>query len=366
MSNKQFLRILIAPLDWGLGHTTRCIPIIKFLLECNCTVVIAAEGHSFHLLQAEFPHLQFLELTGYRVRYSIDKRFLSIKILYQLPKILNTIIREHRWLKKTIIKHSIDAVISDNRYGLWTKRVPTAFITHQLQIKGPNKWIERVLRKVNYQQINKFQNCWVPDYSNSPNLAGKLSHPVKLPSIPVEYIGALSRFNLNARSTIIYDVMILVSGPEPQRTIFEKLLTRQLVNFTGKALLVRGLPANKENPESFDHLTVVNHLPAIEMAAAIQASKFVISRAGYTTIMDLVKLGKKCILVPTPGQTEQEYLAFHLQDQGIFLAAKQQHFNLEDCLRTAKDFRYQLPQYNMEVYKEVIERWLQQLRLGTR
>lgn len=363
MSNKQFLRILIAPLDWGLGHTTRCIPIIKFLIECNCTVIIAAEGHSFHLLQAEFPNLQFLRLKGYRIRYSTDKRFLPIKILCQLPKILNTVIKEHRWLKKTINKHRIDAVISDNRFGLWNKRISAAFITHQLQIKGPNKWIERILIKVNYQQINKFQNCWVPDYSNSPNLAGKLSHPVKRPSIPVEYIGALSRFTFNTNASIIYDVMILVSGPEPQRTIFEKLVTRQLVSFTGKALVIRGLPADSEVPKDFDQVTIVNHLPAIEMAAAIQTSKFLISRAGYTSIMDMVKLGKKCILVPTPGQTEQEYLAYHLQDQGICVAAEQQHFNLEDCLRTAKDFNYKLPQFNMEGYKEVIARWLEQISL---
>lgn len=363
MSDKQFLRILIAPLDWGLGHTTRCIPIIKFLIECNCTVIIAAEGHSFHLLQAEFPNFQFLKLTGYRVRYSINKRFLPIKILFQLPKILNTIIGEHRWLKKTIIKHSIDAVISDNRYGLWTKRIPAVFITHQLQIKGPDKWIERVLRKVNYQQINKFQKCWVPDYRNSPNLAGKLSHPVKSPSIPVEYIGALSRFTLNTNAIIIYDVMILVSGPEPQRTIFEQLVTQQLSNYRGKALLVRGLPGENEVPKSFDEITIVNHLPANEMAAAIQASKFVISRAGYTTIMDLVKLGKKCILVPTPGQTEQEYLAYHLQEQGICLATEQQHFNLEDCLQLAAGFSYHVPNYNMELYKGVIEKWLQTIRL---
>lgn len=363
MSDKQFIRILIAPLDWGLGHTTRCIPIIKFLLRCNCTVIIASEGQSYHLLRAEFPTLQFLHLKGYRVRYANHKRFLLIKILFQLPKILNTVIQEHRWLKKTIIKHSIDAVISDNRYGLWTKRIPTAFITHQLQIKVPNKWIERVLRKANYQHINKFQNCWIPDYRNTPNLAGNLSHPAQLPTIPVEYIGALSRFTLNGNTSNIYEVMILVSGPEPQRTIFEQLITQQLSNYRGKALLVRGLPADSEVPKSFDQVTIINHLPAIKMAAAIQASKFVVSRAGYTTIMDMVKLGKRCILVPTPGQTEQEYLAFNLQDQGICLAAEQQHFNLQKCLQTAEDFSYRLPHYNMEVYKEVIELWLQQIKI---
>lgn len=362
MSDKQFLRILIAPLDWGLGHTTRCIPIIKFLIQCQCTVIIASEGPSLFLLQAEFPNLQFLELKGYRVRYSDDKRFLPIKILRQVPKILSSIVKEHRWLKKAVIHHHIDAVISDNRYGLWSTHIPAVFITHQLQIKGPNKWIEWFLRKVNYQHINKFKACWVPDYKGLPNLAGKLSHPAQLPKIPVEYIGALSRFDLKTNTTTTYDVIILLSGPEPQRTIFEQQVVEQLNEYAGRALLVRGLPGETNVPNSFKQVTIVNHLPAEDMNQAIQASNLVISRAGYTTVMDLVKLQKKSIMVPTPGQTEQEYLARHLKEQGMCLTVEQQNFNLGQCLQEAANFHFNQPQYNMEEYKKVIDLWLQQIR----
>lgn len=361
MSYIQKLRILIAPLDWGLGHTTRCIPIIKFLIECKCTVIIASEGHCYNLLQTEFPTLQFLNLRGYRVRYTGNKRFLPIKMLCQLPKVLSIIVKEHKWLRKTITEHNIDAVISDNRFGLWSEQVPSVFITHQLQIKGPNKWVEWILRRVNYQHINKYQVCWVPDYKHLPNLAGKLSHPRKLPLIPVEYLGPVSRFTVEKNPAFVYDVMFLISGPEPQRTILEQLVTRQLTHYTDRALIVRGLPGERDVSKGFNQVTIVNHLPAAEMATAIQASKFVVSRAGYTSIMDMTKLGKKCILIPTPGQTEQEYLAHHLQSQRICLAADQQHFNLDNSLKAAADFNYLLPTYNMDSYKEVVGAWLQKL-----
>lgn len=361
MSDKQFLRILIAPLDWGLGHTTRCIPIIKFLIECKCRVIIASEGHSYYLLKTEFPTVQFLKLKGYRVSYTGNKRFLPIKMLYQLPKVLSIIVKEHKWLRKTIIEHSIDAIISDNRFGLWSKLIPSVFITHQLQIKGPNNWLEWILRNINYKHINKYQACWVPDYKHLPNLAGKLSHPRKLPLTPVEYLGPVSRFTIEKNPFFLYDVMFLISGPEPQRSLLEQLVTRQLTNYTGRALIVRGLPGERDVPKGFNQVKIVNHLPAAEMGTAIQASNFVVSRAGYTTIMDMVKLGKKCILIPTPGQTEQEYLAHHLQTQSICLAADQQHFNLEDSLQAATNFAYHLPTYNMESYKGVIEAWLQKI-----
>ena len=361
MSDQQFIRILIAPLDWGLGHATRCIPIIKFFLRCNCTIIIASEGQSYHLLRAEFPTLQFLHLRGYRVRYANDKRFLLLKILFQVPKVLQTIIKEHRWLQSAINEHSIDAVISDNRFGFWSRLKPSIFITHQLQIKGPNKWIEWVLRKANYQHINKYKMCWVPDFKDEPNLAGLLSHPGKFPSIPFTYLGPLSRFTKEENITIIYDVLFLLSGPEPQRSILEAIIYRQLKLYAGRALIVRGKPGEADKPKDFNQVTVINHLPGRELGEAIQASNFIVSRAGYTTIMDMIKLEKKCIFIPTPGQTEQEYLANHLHQQNISIAIEQQNFNLGQALQAASIFPYQLPTYNMDGYQQVILQWLHQL-----
>ena len=177
-------RILIAPLDWGLGHATRCIPIIAALIQQNCTVIVAAEGKLRTLLQKEFPDVQFIELRGYRVQYSRYRFWMPVKLLLQLPKILYRIYAENRWLKKAVKEHSIHAVISDNRMGLFHKTIPCIYITHQLTIKTGNRFTESIAQKIHYHYINKFSACWVPDAEGSLNLAGALSHPAKLPKVP--------------------------------------------------------------------------------------------------------------------------------------------------------------------------------------
>jgi hypothetical protein len=140
-------RILVAPLDWGLGHATRCIPIIRELLVQDCDVWLAGEGAQEQLLKNEFPELPFLDLPGYRIRYAKTKRGLLWKMIQQGPKMQQAIRYEHRWLKKAVKEHGFDAVISDNRYGLYHSSVPSFFITHQLTIKSPlGKWTEKILQ----------------------------------------------------------------------------------------------------------------------------------------------------------------------------------------------------------------------------
>ena len=353
--------MLVAPLDWGLGHSTRLIPIIERLIETGCTVIIAAEGKQKTLLELEFPQLLFIPLTGYRVQYTKSKRLLPIKILGQLPKISKSIKKEHQWLKETVSVQSIDAVISDNRYGLWHSTIPSIFITHQLQVKGPNKWIEILMRKVNYQHINRFTACWVPDFEGIPNLAGSLSHPEELPLIPIKYVGALSRFELRKNVEIKYDLLIILSGPEPQRTILEERLLIELKRFQGTALFVRGLPGSNQQVDSFNKVSIVNHLPATELELAFQQSNLIIARAGYTTVMDVVKLHKKSILIPTPGQTEQEYLAIHLQQQNICLSFRQKDFNLQTALDKTSTFNYRLPEFNMNMYRNLVDEFITSL-----
>ncbi|MDP9230739.1 MAG: glycosyl transferase family 28, partial [Bacteroidota bacterium] len=190
-------RILVAPLDWGLGHATRCIPIIKELINQNCDVWLAGEGAQAALLQKEFPGLSFLNLPGYRISYNKSSMKLFLGILLQVPKILRAISKENKWLKKMMTKYTFDAIISDNRYGLYHKKIFTAFITHQLLIKTSlGKLSEKILQQWNYKFINRFTQCWVPDEEGSINLAGELSHPKKNPAIPLKYIGAISRFEI--------------------------------------------------------------------------------------------------------------------------------------------------------------------------
>jgi UDP-N-acetylglucosamine:LPS N-acetylglucosamine transferase len=351
-------RVLIAPLDWGLGHATRCIPIISTLIKQHCIVIVAAEGQIKTLLQKEFPNLQFVELKGYRVSYSRNKLCMPVKLILQLPGIIYRIYAERRWLRNIVKKYKINAVISDNRMGMNHNQIPSVYITHQLTIKTGSAFTDNITQKIHYHYINKFSACWVPDNEGAVNLAGALSHPAKLPGVPVWYLGPLSRFKKNAASGQ-YDICIILSGPEPQRTVFEKIILEDIENMQGSICMVRGLPREilvpiLNNPS----IQIKNHLPAEELRKVIQKSKIIISRCGYSTVMDLVKLQAKAVLVPTPGQTEQEYLAEYLQEQKFFYSANQQNFSLPEALKNAAAFEYKTWPEAKDDYKSVVEKFV--------
>ena len=342
-------RILVAPLDWGLGHATRCIPIVNELLSQNCDVWLAGEGQQEALLRAEFPGLPFLPLEGYRMHYSA--RSLGWKIILQIPRMIQTIGKEHRWLKEMMAAHQFDAVISDNRYGLYHKRIPAVLITHQLTIKGHlGTWSENILRRWNYKYIQRFSECWVPDVSGPNSLAGELSHPIIKPKIPLRYAGWLSRFE--KKKSISFDIpkektnhhlLFILSGPEPQRSILENKIINEVSHYPGTATIVRGVPTLLTAIPSTGMIKFYNHLSARELNEEAENADWVISRSGYSTIMDLVKLGKKAILIPTPGQTEQEYLAAFLNQKQIALSIEQRDFSLQRTLDKAKKFNYKFP-----------------------
>lgn len=335
-------KLLVAPLDWGLGHATRCVPVIRDLLNNNCEVWLAGEGAQEKLLREEFPSLPFLPLKGYRIKYG--KSGLTGKILLQVPSILRSIKEENKWLKKQVSNHGFDAVISDNRYGLYHEKIFSVFITHQLYIKSSlGKWSEKILQQWNYKLINKFNECWIPDEEGENNLAGELSHPGKLPSIPVKYIGPLSRFTSFSPlgdGGIRGHLLIILSGPEPQRTILENNVIDQIVNYPATATIVRGLPGEKNIIPSTNTIHFYNHLSTEELNTEAMKAEFIISRSGYSTIMDIACVQKKSILIPTPGQTEQEYLADHLRKKQFAFCIDQKGFSLLKNIEEARNFEY--------------------------
>lgn len=351
-------RVLVAPLDWGLGHATRCIPIISKLLQQNCEVIIAAEAAGKILLQKEFPGLIFIDLKGYRMQYSRHKIWMPLKFLLQFPKLIFRIYAERSWLNKLVDDNKIDGVISDNRLGLSSKKIPCVYITHQLQIKTGNAFTERIAQKIHYHFINKYAACWVPDAAGEKNLAGQLSHPAVSPKVPVIYLGPLSRFE-KKDVEIKYDLCVILSGPEPQRTVFEKIILKELHKFSGTAFLLRGLPGNSTVIKpGFNTVEIRNHLPAAELNQVLLQSKIILSRSGYTTIMDLVKLQKKAILVPTPGQTEQEYLGGYLHKQSLFYTVKQEMFLLDDTLEEVTAFSFKEEPVLQNDYEKIIEHFV--------
>ena len=346
--------VLIAALDWGLGHATRCIPLIRYMIQLDFEVIIAAEGAQAALLRQEFPGLRMVLLKGYRLKYGRSESGTLVKILAQIPKILTAIKSEKRWLAGFLRNNQVDFIISDNRYGFRHPEVPSAFITHQLRIKSPwGRLSEKILRQLNYRFIRKFDECWIPDYPGEENLGGELSHPSRLPPVPVKYLGALTRFqNTGGRQT--NDLLILLSGPEPQRSILEDIMLEELKDYTGKAVLLRGLPGGRHPlPEGrhslpdFAGIRFYNHLPTHRLNELINESAVVLSRPGYTTVMDMAALGKKCIFIPTPGQTEQQYLAETLGRKSYCLYFKQEVFSLKQALeeiRTAGLQPFGLPE----------------------
>jgi uncharacterized protein (TIGR00661 family) len=354
-------KIIVAPLDWGLGHATRCIPLITALLAEDCEVFIAAEGAVSILLQKEFPELIFFTLPGYKIKYSKQKRWLPLKIALQVPVLLLSIYRENQWLKRQIKNYPVDVIISDNRFGLYNRSIYSVYVTHQLQIKAGNKFFEWILQKFHYWFIKKYKECWVPDFEDANNIAGELSHPSLLPA-NVKYPGGLSRFEKNDSVQLKYDLLVLLSGPEPQRTILEQQLLPQLDKYKGRILLIRGLPATAEKlifkTNENNNLKVSNHLVSTELNTAIEQAGMIVCRAGYTTIMDLIKLKKRAILIPTPGQTEQEYLALYLMKKQLFYAERQHNFLLKEAVEKAALFPYSLSSFNMDLHKTFIKQFV--------
>ena len=223
MKGQKKPRILLAPLDWGLGHATRCIPIVRYLQEKHCEVVLASSGAQASLLTKEFPGIEIRQLDGYGIRYNSGSSLFG-SLALQLPGVFTSIKKEHRWLDELLKKESFDFIISDNRPGFWNKRTHCIYITHQLHIhSGKGKRLNRLLQQLHTRYMNNFNSIWVPDLEGYKNLAGELSHPAK-PIIQPTYLGLLSRFEKDKTVDPVSDLLILLSGPEPQRTIFEQKL----------------------------------------------------------------------------------------------------------------------------------------------
>ncbi|MBB3124090.1 putative glycosyltransferase [Mesoflavibacter sabulilitoris] len=327
-------RILVAPLNWGIGHATRCIPIINALIEQNFEPVIASDGAALALLKKEFKQVIFIELPAYNVTYSKSKSSFKWRLFRQLPKIKKAILKEHLAIKKIVHDYAIEGIISDNRMGVYCSKIPSVFITHQLNVLSG--MTTKLSTSLHDYYLKKFDECWVPDFENTPNLSGKLGHDFTTKLLPIKYIGALSRLE----KTLIpskFDIMVLLSGPEPQRGLLEQKLFKELADYNGNILFIKGKIEGEQRIETKQQFTIYNFMTSADLQTALNSCDLVISRSGYTTVMDLAKLGKKAFFIPTPGQFEQEYIAQNLNKQGIIPSCNQKEFSLKQLDRV-KDF----------------------------
>jgi uncharacterized protein (TIGR00661 family) len=320
--------VLVAPLNWGLGHATRCIPIIRALQENHYTPIIASDGESLALLKKEFPSLLCLELPSYQIEYPEDATKFRWKMMQQLHKILEALLAEKKMVKGWVNKYNLCGIISDNRLGVRSKKVPSVFITHQLRVlSGSTTWFSSSLHQ-NF--IQKFDEVWIPDFEDELNLSGKMGH-LKNPESNHKYIGPLSRFTKKELPKK-YDLFVLLSGPEPHRGKIEIQLREMLSTYKGNLLFVSGKIEAEQKKFNLDSHTYINFMTSSQVEQAMQESALVLCRSGYSTVMDLVALNKKAFFIPTPGQFEQEYLAKRLKKAGVFPFAKQSQFKLEHLL----------------------------------
>lgn len=327
-------RILICPLDWGLGHATRCVPVIRLLMQRDADVFIGSSGSALQLLKQEFPTLSFFELPSYRPVYP-SSGSMALTLIGQLPKFGKVIRAEHLIIEKVIDDYKIDVVISDNRYGCWSPKVKSVFITHQVNLRMPPgfAWASSAVNYFLQRSIRKFNELWIPDLP-----AGELTAYFSSTKFPNQkYIGWLSRFSHGVNVPIRYDIIALVSGPEPQRSIFQDLLVRQVNLLELKALLVTGEPGKLFHQKG--DLEIVNHLAASELGDAINASRVVVCRSGYSSVMDLIALGKNAIFVATPQQPEQLFFARYLKEKNIAFSVDQDKFQLKEALEKSKEYK---------------------------
>lgn len=336
--------ILVCPLDWGIGHATRCVPVIRELLKQNARVTIGADNRPLAFLKQEFPELQQIQFPGYKFSYPGNSN-MAMKMALQAPVILNGIRKERINLKNIIRQYNIHGVISDNRFGLTSDYIPSVFISHQLAIKVPYylTFIGPLLNKINRGYIADFKECWIPDVESEPNLSGELSHLNPLPQNSY-FIGPLSRFAYYQAGSRLhdqlkkehYDILVILSGPEPQRSVLENLLIRQLKATGYKAAIISGKPEIKGSMDTQNQITIFPHLETEKLYRLIQSAKFIISRPGYSTVMDLAVSGKKAIFIPTPGQTEQEYLAHYYLKKKWFFSMSQKRFDLIHAIQESE------------------------------
>lgn len=352
--------VLVCPLDWGIGHATRCVPVIRILQQRGWRVVVAASGRPLEFLKKEFPGIPCADFPGIKIRYPKNAAF-AWRMIRVAPRFLVQIFREHAALKKILKKEPVSLVISDNRYGLWSSDCRTVLITHQLSFDLPHglRWSLPLLEKAVRFFAGKFDECWIPDFEQPLGLAGRLSHPEKLPP-NASYIGILSRFSRPMLSDqpaagTGAEILVLLSGPEPQRTILEQKLLRQLKRTDLRTAVIRGITEKEGTSEPAPHITMYNHLKTGILRDLINEVLVVIGRSGYSTIMDLVTMGKRAIFIPTPGQTEQEYLSRHLMDKKIFFSMSQESFDLIYALELSRNYPGMVLENDYAVLERAIE-----------
>ena len=309
------MKVLLAPLNWGLGHATRCIPLIRQYMAQGHEVVLGGDGESLLLLRKTFPQLRVIDLPSLELRYTDNAKQRGF-YLRAIPALIRFTIADYYYLRQQLAIEHFDLVISDNRFGLFSRQTRCVYITHQLYVQLPKRLslFQPLARALHACIYKRYSEVWVPDYADPiNNLAGALAHGKSF-DLKAKYIGPLSRFE-NMESRFVspeprYTTLAILSGLEPQRTLFEQELVARFMASPQPVLIVRGKIGGPATATHIGSVTLLPHISDEELLPLLRQAEKIIVRSGYSTIMDLATLGllHKAEFHPTPGQSEQEYL----------------------------------------------------------
>ncbi|RLD91476.1 MAG: glycosyltransferase [Bacteroidetes bacterium] len=349
--------ILVCPMDWGLGHATRMVPVIEALKKKkNIRIILGADNRPLEFLKQRYPELEMIKFPGYAPRYPV-KGAMVLKMLSEMPEMKKQADKAHLFLETLIDEMKIDLVISDNRYELWSDKAKTVFITHQLNVQTPRYGgvAKPALRQMIYSYIKKYDELWIPDVAGDNNLSGALSHISNFPLTNYHFIGPLTRFQyvkpqLPEQNI---DLLILLSGPEPQRTILEIKLKDQAFQSGLNTVILQGR-TEESHQIKMGNVETFSHLPDNQFSGMILKAKTIICRPGYSSLMDLAWFGKRAVFIPTPGQTEQEFLAESLKQKGLYYYQNQKEFNLQKALLQSENYYGLKMQNNGQLLEERI------------
>lgn len=339
------MKVLFSVCSWGLGHASRSLPLIKTIIEAGHRVTVLATGRSLSFLEKELGEkCRFIDLSDYSFSYPRGNHFVA-KFISRTPLFLKDIAREHHRVKKLVEKEKFERIISDNRFGIYHEEIPSFFLSHQLRFIAPRriKFLERIAEKFVHSFTEDFEKFLVPDFEFN-SLSGDLSHNLQYyRKEEVEYIGIISDLKKREVEEDI-DYFVSLSGPEPQRTILEEKVLSQIPQLSGKIVVALGKP-EEESKAKKGNVTIYGFLPRRMQEEIMNRSKLIITRPGYTTLMEIALLGKKALLIPTPGQTEQVYLANYHMHRGNFYAVSQEELDLARDTEEAKKYRgFSFPQ----------------------
>ena len=345
------LKILFAVASWGLGHATRDLPLIHRLLDDGHTITVVSSDRALGLLKQELgQRCEFLEWPDMPLTLAKSAPLSYAKFTLSLPLALRAIIAEHVALDRLLRRHQFDRVISDNRFGIRTSKVTSFQLAHGLRFIAPRRTaiVELFMEYIYYRCFGPVTQLVVPDFADD-GLSGELSHNLRLlESHRINYVGILSGIRrLEVEEDL--DCYVSISGPEPQRSIFEDITLRQVYDIPGRVVVSLGKPEEAGRSWNNGRATIYAYVNRHQQQMLMNRARMVVSRSGYTTMMELAELGKPALYIPTPGQTEQEYLASYHRQLGSYYSVPQARLDLPRDLAIARAYRGYQPAHRTEV-----------------